>query len=608
VAEFCPIAGILSTAGNQHTQKTMAAFTPLANSDAPTRDVLEPLFTLAQNDIDGDANLDMACRQLLVELEPGRLTNLKIAVISDDKSCLAHLFRGGQLAHPTLDAHKARAFALLDMLASWGLPDFVDTRGEIAGATSTEAILQILFAYFARPEQSYPHPAVSVFDGDMHVRSPASQRYEIVSQSIGSGGFGSVFKCKRADDNSPSPLLFAMKKVEMLSAAEYEAQKGPFDAARFQAFMNREVENQAAVSHPYVVSYVSSFFVEPSNGTPFMNNPAEFAGSAWFIIMELCGPDGAQGRGEGGGGAGAGGGGGGGAGGGGGGGDVAEDPIIVWGELFNVLSQLSDADKKVAMAQVGRALVYLHQCNILHRDVKPENIYVIKRASGAVCAKLLDFGLSKRIGATPSKQGYSNVGTPQYKAPEITGRDVYTSLIDSYAYGMTCAMVFGLAYPVRNSYKAIDFRMVEDRVPRIDDPTKYTRVVREDQSYWTRVFRRVGFPLQDLCLKCCHANVLHRLSQINAVRHPFWADLAMTDAEIEESQKRADVVIARLSARFGGDSPSVMPKMDSIEEEDEEQCAEENKWEGGEEYNMGVDEDEADASGGEGGGGGAMDV
>jgi len=82
----------------------------------------------------------------------------------------------------------------------------------------------------------------------------------------------------------------------------------------------------------------------------------------------------------------------------------------------------------------------------------------------------------------------------------------------------------------------------------------------------------------------------------------------MTDAEIEESQRRADVVIARLSARYGGDSPSVMPKMDSTEEEDEEQWAEENDWEGGGEYNMGVDEDEADASGGEGGGGGAMDV
>jgi len=95
----------------------MAAFT-LANSDTPTRDVLEPLFALAQNDTD-ITSLDKACQKLLVELEPGRLTNLKIAVLGDDKSCLEHLFKGSQLDHPTLDAHKASAFALLEMLFSW---------------------------------------------------------------------------------------------------------------------------------------------------------------------------------------------------------------------------------------------------------------------------------------------------------------------------------------------------------------------------------------------------------------------------------------------------------------------------------------------------------
>ena len=60
------------------------------------------------------------------------------------------------------------------------------------------------------------------------------------------------------------------------------------------------------------------------------------------------------------------------------------------------------------------ALVLCHSQNILHRDIKPENIFV--NANGNY--KLGDFGVSRIINAAPMSKASTNVGTPEYAAPE----------------------------------------------------------------------------------------------------------------------------------------------------------------------------------------------
>ena len=73
-------------------------------------------------------------------------------------------------------------------------------------------------------------------------------------------------------------------------------------------------------------------------------------------------------------------------------------------ELFDVILQrrfFQEEDAKPIFAQVARALFYLHSLNILHRDVKPENVLISNTPdpkTGALVAKLLDFGLSKNAG------------------------------------------------------------------------------------------------------------------------------------------------------------------------------------------------------------------
>ncbi|MCU0687839.1 MAG: serine/threonine protein kinase [Polyangiaceae bacterium] len=72
------------------------------------------------------------------------------------------------------------------------------------------------------------------------------------------------------------------------------------------------------------------------------------------------------------------------------------------------------------MAQTCRALGRAHAAGIVHRDVKPDNIFLIEEDDGPF-VKVLDFGIAKRTDASSSMAMTSTgamVGTPYYMSPE----------------------------------------------------------------------------------------------------------------------------------------------------------------------------------------------
>lgn len=85
--------------------------------------------------------------------------------------------------------------------------------------------------------------------------------------------------------------------------------------------------------------------------------------------------------------------------------------------------------------KVGRdicvALILCHRKNILHRDVKPENIFLNK--DGAY--KLGDFGVSRVLDACPGAVASTGIGTYEYwPAEQMTGR--YDTRVDTYSLGL----------------------------------------------------------------------------------------------------------------------------------------------------------------------------
>jgi serine/threonine-protein kinase len=72
--------------------------------------------------------------------------------------------------------------------------------------------------------------------------------------------------------------------------------------------------------------------------------------------------------------------------------------------------------------QVGSALHAAHRAQVVHRDLKPDNIFLVPSDAGGVLAdrvKVLDFGISKiRGSSTVQTQESALLGTPQYMSPE----------------------------------------------------------------------------------------------------------------------------------------------------------------------------------------------
>ena len=95
---------------------------------------------------------------------------------------------------------------------------------------------------------------------------------------------------------------------------------------------------------------------------------------------------------------------------------------------------------KIAM-QVASALGAVHAADIIHRDLKSENIFLIELGGQKDFVKLLDFGLAKLMGPTESKPTHQTaegviLGTPEYMSPEQAAGKKVDHRADNYALGV----------------------------------------------------------------------------------------------------------------------------------------------------------------------------
>ncbi len=103
-------------------------------------------------------------------------------------------------------------------------------------------------------------------------------------------------------------------------------------------------------------------------------------------------------------------------------------------------------DLREAVRQTLEGLIAAHHTGLIHRDLKPHNVMVLKLASGAMQYKILDFGLAK-IMTKPTAQTLEGntaiYGSVHCIAPEQLGKRPVDARTDLYAMG--CVYYYMLA-------------------------------------------------------------------------------------------------------------------------------------------------------------------
>lgn len=194
----------------------------------------------------------------------------------------------------------------------------------------------------------------------------AKVKYTIAGE-LGKGGFGVVYLLK-GDQNG---LKLALKTVDL--------RKIPED---YRSRATDEAKILHSLNHKHLVHHVNSYIKHPY----------------LCIITEFCG-----------------------------GGDL--DKII---NHLGFSSGLPEDLLVCWLMQTASALNYMHTHSpvVLHRDLKPQNIYVTE--SGDV--RLGDLGLARKL-AGPTDFATSQVGTILYLSPEILSQQPYNSKSDIWSLG-----------------------------------------------------------------------------------------------------------------------------------------------------------------------------
>lgn len=175
--------------------------------------------------------------------------------------------------------------------------------------------------------------------------------------------------------------------------------------------------------------------------------------------------------------------------------------------LSEAMHQTDQQEFLRLLAELCRALSYVHDRGILHGDLKPENISVVTdRATGVRRVVLLDFGLAHAYRTAQHKQ---RGGTLLYAAPELLrGRseDVRTDL---YSLGAVLFEVVTARPPVAGeSTQRIIHSILHDHPPRPDEINPdihprlseiILRLLRKDASLRYQSASEVAIELEALC-------------------------------------------------------------------------------------------------------------
>ena len=220
----------------------------------------------------------------------------------------------------------------------------------------------------------------------------------MVLKQLGRGSYGSAFKARRI--GSTVDVVIKAVPFSDLSAVE-------------RADANREVTVLNKLCHPYIVR-LEGHFIDNSN---------------LCMVLEFAD-----------------------------GGDLAARIL----QIRKLHSFFTEAQISRWFAQLLLGLSYMHSKNIMHRDLKPQNIFISLKDDKVLIG---DYGTCKML-ATKHSMAQTTTGTPYYMSPEIFQNRPYSTKSDIWALGCILFELCALVVP----FDAPDVRSLSRRVTMGSNP------------------------------------------------------------------------------------------------------------------------------------------
>ncbi|XP_055747657.1 myosin light chain kinase, smooth muscle-like isoform X1 [Salvelinus fontinalis] len=134
--------------------------------------------------------------------------------------------------------------------------------------------------------------------------------------------------------------------------------------------------------------------------------------------------------------------------------------FIAGGELFERIVDDSFVHTEPAsvryMQQIVEGIGYMHQQNVIHLDLKPENIVCVDHTGTRI--KIIDFGLASKLDpSTPLKVMH---GTPEFVAPEVIGYEPVSLATDMWSIGVICYILLSGESPFQGNSEAETLALV----------------------------------------------------------------------------------------------------------------------------------------------------
>lgn len=146
------------------------------------------------------------------------------------------------------------------------------------------------------------------------------------------------------------------------------------------------------------------------------------------------------------------------------------------GELWTVLRDhrgFTESTTRFYVACATEALLYLHNRNIIYRDLKPENL--ILDTNGYV--KLVDLGFAKKLNY--GEKTWTFCGTPEYVAPEIIMNNGHDESADYWALGILIFELMKGRPPFSGKDHMAIYKQVIKGIGEIEMPSKASCTAKE---------------------------------------------------------------------------------------------------------------------------------